>query len=70
MLKFHQTAKENRNKNLIILFEKKNKSIILLCPRRWPSLNQRTQGLAQFPLYFIRVQAVYLQVLCNHAVIA
>lgn len=47
MLRFHQQAKENRNKNLPILFGKKNKSIILWCPRPWQSLNWKTQGLAQ-----------------------
>ena len=49
MLKFHQEATENRNKNLIILWIEKKKVLFFSgsgLGRVWK------QGLAQFPLYF------------------
>lgn len=68
MLKFHQEAKENRNKNLIILFEKKNKTIILWCSMPWQSLSQKTRSGTIPSLFYHTGQAVDLQVLCNNAV--
>lgn len=41
MLTFHQEVKENREtKTSLILFEKKNRSIILWCLKPWQCLNQ------------------------------